>query len=633
MSKLDTAHGPFVELIDQGRIFYVPEYQRAYSWRANKSVAELWSDILRLYTNAIDHGRTDSHFIGSVVVGAASTKALGPVECPIIDGQQRLITLSLIVAAIRDELVDDPAEKAEITQQYLAHFKQDKISSSRVRPGADDRASYDEIIQQGDPDKRTLVYKAYAYIVDRLYQGPTEEDADPDVSEDSGDKADSADETVNSDLVDADTDFEDDNHSDDDGQSYVVWDWETLLSVVGTQLELVSISDVPPESAYQIFATLNSKGLPLSQVDLTRNAVFMLMPKGGKRAHAEFWTPMEAVMGKELLQAYLHTWVIRHGYNVPAKEIYSSAVKLLSPPGFSEASVRKQLRDMHNAGWTYLLITRPNIPSDRAKFGAGVTVPKAIVAALVRLQEWGVVPMEPVLMEVLDRFRGGQLKQADVLRILSYLESFVVRRFIAQVPPNDLRSIFARLTQQIRRKTTASAFESALLEGLSEKLRRWPTDAELTDAMMRRPLYRPKGQRWTFFVLKRIAVHLDGKEAPQIVIGTTRGDYSIEHILPQSFPAAWRMDLASWGDPDPQETWQTLVDVSGNLTLTAYNSELSNLPFNQPGLKMDKRRWIKGNLRLELSKMVLANQRWTRAEIDLRSTSLAKTAITIWPLP
>lgn len=632
MSKLDTAHGPYVDLVDQGRIFYVPEYQRPYSWRANKSVAELWSDVLRLYVNAVDEGRTDTHFIGSVVVGAASTKALGPVECPIIDGQQRLITLSLIVAAIRDELVADPADQAEITQKYLAHLKQGKFFASRVRPGADNRAAYDAIMKQDEPDTRTRVYRAYAYIVDRLSLGPTEEDADPDDSEDAAERAeDNTD--VADDAFEDESEFNDYDELSDDEESYVVWDWETLLSVVGTQLELVSISDVPPESAYQIFATLNSKGLPLSQVDLTRNAVFMLMPRGGNRAHTEFWLPMESVMGKDLLQSYLHTWVIRRGYNVPAKEIYSSAVKLLSPPGFSEASVRKQLKDMHNAAWTYLLITRPNTLADRAKFGAGVTVPKAITAALSRLQTWGVVPMEPVLMEVLERFRAGQLKAADVLRILGYLESFIVRRFIAQVPPNDLRSIFARLTQQIRRKTSPAAFESAILDGLAERLRRWPTDAELIEAMKRRPLYRPKGQRWTFFVLKRIAERLEGKEAPQLVLGTTKADYSIEHILPQSFPEAWRTDLTSWGDPDPQETWQTFADVSGNLTLTAYNSELSNLPFDRPGLKMDKKRWIKGNLRLELSKMVLDNKQWTRAEIDARSDALAKTAITVWPRP
>ena len=71
----------------------------------------------------MDDDQTFTHFIGSVVIGSAATKALGPVECPVIDGQQRLITLSLIVAAIRDELVADEAGENEITGQYLAQIK------------------------------------------------------------------------------------------------------------------------------------------------------------------------------------------------------------------------------------------------------------------------------------------------------------------------------------------------------------------------------------------------------------------------------------------------------------------------------------------------------------------------------
>jgi len=628
VSKLDTDHGPFVDLVSQGRIFFVPEYQRAYSWKAKKQVAELWSDVLRLYVNAVDNGRTDSHFIGSVVIGAATTKALGPVECPVIDGQQRLITLSLIVAAIRDALVADPSDQSEITAQYLAHYKQGKITATRVRPGVNDRNVFEAIAKQEDGlDKRSLVYKAYAYILDRLQQGPTV-DADPDEPIEVNGKVEAPDEAgeLEEDEELLDEVIEEEN-------SLVAWDWSTLLSVVGTQLELVSISDVPSESAYQIFATLNSTGLPLSQVDLTRNGIFMLMPEGGKRAHTEFWTPMETVMGKELLQSYLHTWVIRRGYNVPAKEIYSSAIKEISRPGFTEAGVRKHLKDMHAGAWTYLLITRPDTPADREKFGAGVTVPKTIITALRRLRTWGTVPMEPLLMDTLERFRREQLKVTEVNRILAYLESFVVRRFIAQVPPNDLRSTFARLTLQVRKKTTAAAFEAALLEGMQEKLRRWPTDPELIDAMKRRPLYRAKSQRWTFFVLKRVAEAFEGKEAPQIVLGSTKGDYSIEHILPQSFPDAWRQDLDKWNDPNPQETWRTRLDVSGNLTLTAYNGELSNLPFDEPTIKMDKKRWIDGHLRLELSKMVLAEEHWTRAEIDARSTTLATKVVSIWVRP
>lgn len=621
MSKLDTAHGPLVDLIGMGRVFVVPDYQRAYSWRSRKEVAELWSDVVRLYKGVVDNGQNDTHFIGSVVIGKATAKALGPVECPVIDGQQRLITLSLILCAMRDELIADDDKRTAITSQYLAHYKGQEITALRVRPGEKDRVAYEALVRgAGSSNNRGLINAAYKYIVDQLQQGPVE-DMDPDEVVPEPDPLESTDE---GDDAEAPTD--------DATTSMVGWDWEVLLGVVGTQLELVSISDVAAENAYQIFATLNSTGLPLAQVDLVRNALFMLMPRGGTKAHQDLWVPMEEVMGKELLQSYLHTWIIRRGHNVPAKEIYRSVVFELSRAGTREADIFKQLKGLHEGAWSYLLISRPET-RERARFGPGPDVPSSLVKALARLRTWGTVPMEPVLVELVERFKHQQVSAKQVLNSLAHLESFVVRRFICQTPPNDLRSTFARLTQQVAKKTTATAFEQAVTDGLLEKARRWPSNDDLAAAFLTKPLYRSPGQRQTFFVLKRIAEKYEGKEAPHIVFGVGKSDYSIEHILPQSFPEHWQLDLTRWQDPNPQETWATFRHTAGNLTLTAYNSELSTLPFQDASRPMDKRRWIDQKLRLELSKSVLANTEWTRREVEARSKELCDVAKGIWPYP
>lgn len=620
MSKLSTDHGPFVDLISQGRVYVVPEYQRPYSWTPKKQVAELWSDIHRLYLHRVDDDQAFTHFIGSVVTGAAATKALGPVECPVIDGQQRLITLSLIVAAIRDELVPAEADQMDITGQYLAHLKNGQIAGMRVRPGVSDQRVFEEIITSSEvSDPRSKVYKAYSYLCDRIALGPwLDEDPDEDgaaegVQEENGLEIDS--EEDGSDYEDEEPGLE---------ETTGAWDWEALIEVVGTQLELVSIADVPAESAYQIFATLNSKGMPLSQVDLTRNAVFMLMPSQGKKAHKEHWVPMEETLGREALQSYLHTWVIRSGHNVPVKEIYSSAMRELSRPGFKEADIAKTLRSLHTSAWSYKLISSP-ASKEREVFFKGKAVPQGIVAAMERLKTWGSRPLEPVLVEVLERYRQDRLSASEVTRMLSYLESFVVRRYMALTPPNDLRSTFARLTQQIRSKTQAKSFENALVVGLQEPLRRWPTDDELLEHLKLRPLYRKGAQRQASFVLRRIAERLEGKECPYISFGTSSSDYSIEHILPQTLSARWQADLSQWGDPAPMQTRDTRLDVIGNLTITAYNSELSNKSFADKKLEIEK------NLRLEISKGVLCRTKWTRDEIDARSEELWEVAVKIWP--
>lgn len=183
----------------------------------------------------------------------------------------------------------------------------------------------------------------------------------------------------------------------------------------------------------------------------------------------------------------------------------------------------------------------------------------------------------------------------------------------------------------VTRRTQPRRDEIPRLEGLQEKARRWPTDAELEDAFLRRALYRKPGTRQSFFVLKRIAEHMEGKESPQIVQGVSATDYSIEHILPQNLTMQWQKDLATWKDPNPQETWLTHRHTIGNLTLTAYNSELADKPFSSSAVPMDKKRWISEHLRLKMSRSVLDKDQWTRAEIEARSKEMSKVAVKIWP--
>ncbi len=639
MAKLVTEHGPFVNVMSSSSTVYVvPEYQRGYSWIAKKQLAELWTDILRLYRKRMAGGESSPHFIGSVVLGSAPTKAFASSECPVIDGQQRLTTLSLIIAAVRDELLDDVKQRKKLTAKYLANIDDDTFEI-RLRLGVQDRAMYEAIIREEDrPSRATSVSRAYDYVITQLRYGPDEE-SDPDEAiEDETDQPE--------DVEEPEEDFDEDEDEDEDEDAEegidepsneeaelneAAWDWQALIEVIGTQLELVAISDVPPESAYQIFATLNSTGLRLAQLDLIRNAVFMLLPTTGEAVFKKHWVPMEKTMGKGWMESYLHASVVRRGHNVPAKETYRSAVSELSRAGSDEKNVKKVVEEWYSGAWAYLLLAEPH-GSLRANFATGAvpTVPKGLKDALARLRSWGTTPMEPVLLEMLERFRLNKLTAAQVTKMIGQLESYIVRRFIVGVPPNDLRSIFARLTQQVRKHSSAADFGAALTAGLLEDNRRWPSDSEVRDSLKNRGLYR-KPIRQCFYVLKRLAEDLEGKECPHILQGTGSTDFSIEHILPQHFTKAWQDDLLAWSDPDPLETWSKYRHTIGNLTLTAYNSELADSQFRNPAAEVDKVRWIKSKLRLKLSKDVVAKQKWTRAEIEARSDELTDRALTIWP--
>lgn len=630
MAKLDTDYGTFKDLISVARVYTVPLYQRRYSWKARQQVAELWADVVRLYGQRLNNGDVEAtHFIGSLVVGETEGRALGPGACNVIDGQQRLTTLSLLVAALRDALVDDEADRREITENYLTFPKKaGQAAQLRLRLSQSDVAVYEAIVL-GDatPDRRSMVFQSYYFLINQLSEGfrgdddPDDQNVDEqDEQLESPDAADHASEDTTSPDSDREpVDLPETSES-------VEWHWPTLLQVISGDLELVSISGVPAERAYQIFATLNHGGLRLTQVDLIRNAVFMKLPTRNQQAYKKVWQPLERDLGDRGLARYLHAWVVRRGHNVPQKDTYASVLHELKISGPAEDDAYSLLADLSEHSLDYRLISEPQGYQPSKTFKE-LGVSEAIIRELIFLNRWGSVPAQPLLLDIMTRHLAKGFSTKVALSAFRRLESLMVRRFICAIPPNDLRSTLARLMQQLR-QTSDPDFLGALTEALFETSRRWPSDDDVEEALTTRGLYRGGNRQQTFLVLKRIAEELEGKECPHVELGSTSTRYSIEHVLPETTAGTtWLKDLELWGDPDAQVTWNNRRHTIGNLTLTAYNSELSNGSF------ADKRQWFEKKLRLQLSSQILDADVWTRKEIEARSQRLAAVAIKIWPRP
>jgi hypothetical protein len=194
------------------------------------------------------------------------------------------------------------------------------------------------------------------------------------------------------------------------------------------------------------------------------------------------------------------------------------------------------------------------------------------------------------------------------------------------IPPNDLRSVFGRVMKGLHH--ASGEFLATVETELLKTYVRWPSGDDVRRACEERPFYRGK-QKEEFFILRRIAEAVEGREYPHIRLGTGAGNYSIEHILPQgSLTEDWIAELQLGDDGmDSVRIWQDRKDVVGNLTLTAYNSRLSNRPFTE------KKSFIDANLRLELSRQILEAEHWTKTEIDSRSRALGELAVTIWARP
>ncbi|MGY3127729.1 hypothetical protein ACVWW9_001228 [Agrococcus sp. UYP33] len=616
MTKLDTGYGSYKKLISTERTYSVPLYQRNYSWRTTHEIPELWGDITRLY-KLRRAGTPSTHFIGSVVIGETPTKALGPGDCPVIDGQQRLITLSLLLAAIRDNTGMDADQKRKVTNNFLVFADHD--DALRVVPAQANRAIYEQLIRGSDAsDRKSEIFRSYNWFCKKLIAG-VPADADFSEEENGGDE-------LSAGTAEAEGVVEESEDSEDAG--VVVesqWDWETLLTVIANDLELVSIADIPADRAYQIFATLNHSGLKLGQVDLIRNAVFMKLPTKNAVGYQNIWKPMEDQLGLRVLENHLHAWVILQGKNVPKKGTYAALIGQLNRMD-SEPAVLKALEQIRKDASIFQLVDDAGSPA-ASQIAKQVKLPKEVVKSLRFQSQWGNTPAQPLLVEILTRFRDGQLGSEQAKRAVLQVESLLVRRFICAIAPHDLRSTLARLVSQVR-KSPAESFGADLAAALSESVRRWPDDDLLKESAVTSALYRAKNVTQTFLVLKRLAEFLEGKEAPHIERGTESTSYSVEHILPQTVVGtAWFADMAEWGDKEPLHTWSTRRHTLGNLTLTAYNSEMSNSEF------AIKRTWIDQHLRLALSKQIVESEVWTKSEIEARSKKLAEIAIEVWPGP
>jgi hypothetical protein len=619
VDKLDTDYGTFKDLISVSKIYTVPLYQRRYSWGSQTQVAELWTDVVRIYRERRrGGGEATTHFVGSVVVGETENKALGPGACNIIDGQQRLTTFSLIVAAIRDTLLEDPAAKDDVSTDYLCF---PKTGDLRLVLSQGDAPEFDAIVNgEGAIDPKSLIRQAYNYVCRELQNG-FQVDSDPDVPGD--DQSDLAEDSSDTSGVS----FTGQDHlppTSNPLSDIEPFNWELLLSVIATDLELVFISGVPSARAYQIFATLNHGGLKLDQVDLIRNAVFMKLPEMNQEAYQKIWRPLENLLGTRALERFLHAWVIRRGHDVPKKDTYSSVLEELKVP--TEVEVYDLLVALRDDAYVFSLVDDPE-SYDTKKLAKDWSVPEPILSSLSFLANWGTIPAQPLVMDVMVRWRAKDMSSAKALKLLKAIESFVVRRYVAQIPPHDLRSTLARLTLKVS-GSAYTDYEGRFLEGLAEPGRRWPSDAEFEDAIVTRPFYRAKNVRQAFLVLQKLAAEIEGKEAPQIQQGNGSSKYSIEHILPQTVEGTnWLDYMTDRGDGNAHMTWNSRRHTIGNLTLTAYNSEMSNNSFEF------KKNWISENAYLKLSTAIVGEEAWTRREIEARSEALGIVAKKIWSRP
>lgn len=557
----------------------IPVYQRAYSWD-EEQCQQLWDDI-------VSAGRRGegTHFTGSVVMVLDGTPDFsGVTKVLVIDGQQRITTLTLLLVALAEFARDNPDK--------VSHFSFEEIMGSGylVSPYKKGDNHYRLTLSQGD--QTTL-----RSVIDHL------ENPDVDVVPEAHRIVENLD-FFRSCLKKID-------------DPNVVWDG------IG-RLEVVTISLAQGQDNPQlIFESMNSTGKDLSTADLVRNYVLMGLPMGEQEnLYANYWRKIEETLGADsydrVFDDFLRNWltVISAPASIVSRDVYRLFKRHAADNGYDKPGhMASLLKELKRFAGHYACIT------------AGACEDKEVRLVLGRIAALDVSVVNPLLMSFFEDYANGEgsFTREDLLSMLRTTESYLFRRTVCDVATNSLNkffsSVIARLNAvQEEGGNYREAFEAILL-GEEGTARRMPTDDEFERALKTRDCYT---FRRSFYLLST----LENSHHPKNPLDFSDGGYTIEHIMPRN--ALNRDDWRTMLGPDCERVYDELVNTLGNLTLTAYNAELSDASFSDK-----KARAVGGYDKdyLVISNALRDADVWDEKAIKARGAELAHYALSVWPMP
>jgi hypothetical protein len=421
MNATETRLGALLERSGQ---YVVPHFQRAYSWRG-RQWATLWADIQELYALESEQ----PHFMGSVVLLSEGAEESSGATL-LIDGQQRLVTLSLFLAAVRDRAFESaPALAKRIQQSFLS----DQITDDRGQPRI--QCSYQD-------------HEAFASIILRQQARP-------------GSPVTEAYETFLLDLSDVEA----------RGISL-----ERLTEIVTSRLAFVSISLDTADNPYRVFESLNAKGMPLTQGDLLRNYFFMRLPAEEHDSwFRSVWQPMQTRLG-DALDAFMHDYLVKDGEEVREEEVYQTWRRRLTPMNVEDVKTVLQDLSAWSVEYDRLLHLRHEPDSD-------------VRRRLEWLSAWSQTlkqPLMPFLLLVQTDLSRGVLNADEASAILRSVQSYLARRVFTAASDTDDDQ---QLIQLYREPAGEMSRSNAFIETLSRPELGWPSDDELRQAMLNYRLY------------------------------------------------------------------------------------------------------------------------------------------------
>jgi uncharacterized protein with ParB-like and HNH nuclease domain len=545
----------------------IPVYQRNYTWKKN-DCKQLLDDIL-----SIADDKEKTHFIGSIVHVKHSDGNI------IIDGQQRITTLSILLLAIRNAILagDITTQNDTLTQeieyQFLINqFSKDKDRRMKLKPFRDDCKAFDALfVDKSSFILESLITENYSYFYEEL-------------------------------VVRA-------------------IDPQKLYDAI-KRLVFVRITLEPShgDNAQQIFESINSTGVRLTETDKIRNFVLMnLDAKTQEHYYNNYWLQIEKNTDL-FLEDYMRDYLTMMCKAIPNKSDVYRVFKEYTSENFAQ-DIEPLLESLKHYSLIFRSIKECKVGSSKAN------------AIMANLEQLDISTTYPFLLPMLNYKIEGEIDDQEVERVLQTLEVFLFRRIMMGYYNTGLNKVFYNMHTRILKTQHGDwKYSDVLIYLLQHGISYFdfPKDEEFKKSFEERDVYKMKSNyRLYFFCTLEESLN---KEAVGVKEKIENGILSIEHVMPQKLTDDWRHEL---GPDFTQEDYEKWINNIGNLTLTAYNSEYSNRKFIEKRDGVPSLPDMKGfkDSCVAMNKYISLCDHWTIKEMETRCKKIAAHAIKIWPYP
>ncbi len=504
----------------------------------------------------------DSHFFGSIV-----SKADGDVRI-VIDGQQRITTSYLLLLALVNQIkagtitTSDESLATMINEEYLIDRFHKDDRKLKLKLIKGDQAAF-EAIYDGNPEK---------YVMDSnitqnyLYFCERIEKTD----------------------LDADQ----------------LHDGIEKLMIIDIKLN-------KEDDAQRIFESLNSTGLDLSEGDKIRNFILMgIAPDQQEEYYEKYWNAIEKNTYYDV-SSFARDWLASMLRKTPAMaKVYPAFKDYVRRSG---QATEELLEHLLSGSEYYRIITQ-------ASSGNPV-----IDIILRRLNLMGMSIVNPFLLNLFEFRSEGGISDQDTAEVLSAIESYLFRRWVVGAPSNALNKVFETLhSETMRGVVEGGDYADVLIHVLlcKEGSSRFPDNNEYLAGFADKDFYNIRNYK--YYLYDRLE-NGDSVERVNVVKGIREGDYTIEHIMPQTLNGVWMEDLGE----DCEAIHKVWLNKMANLTLTGYNQKYSNRRFTE-------KRDIENGFRdsgFRLNAFVKDQDTWGVTELSKRDEIMRRKFLELWPMP